>query len=563
MRSSPHRCWRAPTARTRGCRRSAPARRGSGRSTTSSGGPTAHATALEAQSPSWALTVPTEELREAEHVATVAGRRLLLVGGEAAALLVAFAVLAAGALRRDLASARRRLTWHGARRWQGALLTGTECAAVGFGGALAGWIVGGVGGAVAAAVADAPVGSGARGERPLADRPAPGPRDRRRRRRRDRGDRLARAGPPGAAGDARPRGGRRTARGPGDRPERCGGRRRPRLGRRGPCDAPRAPGPRRLRGRRRSLSPAARRRAPGGSAWSKGQCPPRRRVARPVGRRRRDRGGVPRARRRARRPRRDVPVDAPDGRARPGGLRRADRRRRPRGPPLARPRPAGRATRAVRRDPGRRGGPSGDAAHRERRPRGLRLRRHGARRASGGAPRGAALAGRLGRHARRRRQGGRARRLRRAPWADPAGLRSRARGRPRASVVPRAPRAARRPVPDTRPGRRRPRRALDPPGTSPARCAGLEARGARARRAASDRPRRRRRDRAARSHGTPRGGRLAGRLDRRGWGHRGGPLDRSRHAGDVRRHRSAAGPRPPAAADGRRSADRRRDARAR
>jgi hypothetical protein len=116
-------------------------------------------TALEAQSPSWALTVPTEELRDAEHVATVAGRRLLLVGGEAAALLVAFAVLAAGALRRDLASARRRLTWHGARRWQGVLLTGTECAAVGFGGALAGWVVGGVGGAVAAAVADAPVGA--------------------------------------------------------------------------------------------------------------------------------------------------------------------------------------------------------------------------------------------------------------------------------------------------------------------------------------------------------------------------------------------------------------------
>ena len=116
-------------------------------------------TSLEAQSPSWALTLPTEELRAAERDATVAGRRLLLVGGEAAALLVAFAVLAAGALRRDLAAARRRLTWHGARRWQGALLTGTECAAVGFGGALVGWIVGAAGGAVAAAAADAPVGA--------------------------------------------------------------------------------------------------------------------------------------------------------------------------------------------------------------------------------------------------------------------------------------------------------------------------------------------------------------------------------------------------------------------
>jgi hypothetical protein len=114
--------------------------------------------ALEAESASWSLTVPAQELRAAERDATVAGRRLLLVGGEAAALLVAFAVLAAGALRRDLAAARRRLTWHGARRWQGALLTGTECAVVGFGGALVGWVVGGATGAIAAAASGAPVG---------------------------------------------------------------------------------------------------------------------------------------------------------------------------------------------------------------------------------------------------------------------------------------------------------------------------------------------------------------------------------------------------------------------
>jgi hypothetical protein len=112
---------------------------------------------LEAQSPSWALTAPAQELRDAEHDATVSGRRLLLVGGEAAALLVAFAVLAAGALRRDLAAARRRLTWHGARRWQGALLTGVECAVVGLGGVLVGWAIGSVCGAIAASAAGAPV----------------------------------------------------------------------------------------------------------------------------------------------------------------------------------------------------------------------------------------------------------------------------------------------------------------------------------------------------------------------------------------------------------------------
>ncbi len=113
---------------------------------------------LQAGSSSWSVTLPSQELRAAEEDATVAGRRLLLVGGEAAALLVAFAVLAAGSLRRDLAAARRRLTWHGAQRWQRGLLTAIESGAVGFGGAIVGWVVGCIGGAVAAGVAGAPVG---------------------------------------------------------------------------------------------------------------------------------------------------------------------------------------------------------------------------------------------------------------------------------------------------------------------------------------------------------------------------------------------------------------------
>jgi len=114
-------------------------------------------TELQARSASWAVSVPSQELQAAEHDATVAGRRLLLVGGEAAALLVAFAVLAAGALRRDLASARRRLTWHGARRWQRVLFTGTESTAIGLGGAAAGWVLGSAAGALTAVAAGAPV----------------------------------------------------------------------------------------------------------------------------------------------------------------------------------------------------------------------------------------------------------------------------------------------------------------------------------------------------------------------------------------------------------------------
>jgi hypothetical protein len=114
---------------------------------------------LQARSSSWSLSLPTQEHRAAEHDATVSGRRLLLVGGEAAALLVAFAVLAAGALRRDLASARRRLTWHGAQRWQRGLLTATESVAIGLGGAAVGWVIGSAAGAVAANLAGAPVGA--------------------------------------------------------------------------------------------------------------------------------------------------------------------------------------------------------------------------------------------------------------------------------------------------------------------------------------------------------------------------------------------------------------------
>ena len=112
--------------------------------------------ALQSRSISWALTLPTEELREAERDATVAGRRLLLVGGEAAALLFAFAVLAAGALRRDLD--RRPAPAHverARRAEQRGLLTGTESAAVGFGGAALGWLVGSLAGAAAATAAGA------------------------------------------------------------------------------------------------------------------------------------------------------------------------------------------------------------------------------------------------------------------------------------------------------------------------------------------------------------------------------------------------------------------------
>jgi hypothetical protein len=75
---------------------------------------------------------------------------LLLLGGEGGALLLAFTILAAAALRRDVTDARRRLTWFGARRWQVELFTLAESTALATVGAVVGWIVGG---AVAAAIA--------------------------------------------------------------------------------------------------------------------------------------------------------------------------------------------------------------------------------------------------------------------------------------------------------------------------------------------------------------------------------------------------------------------------
>jgi hypothetical protein len=113
---------------------------------------------IQTASSSFDLTAPVEELRAAAEASDVAGRRLLLVGGESAALLFAFAVLAAVSMRRDTDAARRRLTWFGARRWQLSLFTGMEAAVVAVGGTIAGWALGTLAGAAVASRAGAPIG---------------------------------------------------------------------------------------------------------------------------------------------------------------------------------------------------------------------------------------------------------------------------------------------------------------------------------------------------------------------------------------------------------------------
>jgi hypothetical protein len=114
---------------------------------------------LAADSDLFDLTAPDVELQAAQQTAQTAGRRLLLIGGEAAALLLAFALLSAASLRRDLEAAWNRFTWYGARRWQLVLLAGAEAAAVALAGTAVGWGAGAAIAGVVAGRADVPVGA--------------------------------------------------------------------------------------------------------------------------------------------------------------------------------------------------------------------------------------------------------------------------------------------------------------------------------------------------------------------------------------------------------------------
>src|SRR5881397_27493 len=85
---------------------------------------------VTASSDAFQVTAPTEELRAAADAGIASGRRLLLLGGEAATLLLAFTILAASSLRRDVEAAWQRLSWFGASRWQLVLFSLAESAAV-------------------------------------------------------------------------------------------------------------------------------------------------------------------------------------------------------------------------------------------------------------------------------------------------------------------------------------------------------------------------------------------------------------------------------------------------
>jgi hypothetical protein len=114
---------------------------------------------LKSQSLFLDLVAPSDQLGAARSTGEVAGRRLLLIGGQAAALLLAFALLAAASLRRDVDAAWQRLTWHGARRWQLLLMTGVEAGFAALVGGVVGWALGSGLTALVAERASSPVGA--------------------------------------------------------------------------------------------------------------------------------------------------------------------------------------------------------------------------------------------------------------------------------------------------------------------------------------------------------------------------------------------------------------------
>ena len=122
------------------------------------GAVTSGRSALKAKSPTADLVAPVEELAAARDDGTRASRRVLVIGGQAGALLLAFVILAAAAMRREALADWQRLTWRGARRWQLGVVSGTQAVTSAVAGGVVGWILGSALTAALADGADAPVG---------------------------------------------------------------------------------------------------------------------------------------------------------------------------------------------------------------------------------------------------------------------------------------------------------------------------------------------------------------------------------------------------------------------
>jgi hypothetical protein len=114
-------------------------------------------TSLQRANAAFTLEAPDAALRDVRTDSRVAERRILVVGGVGAALLLGFALLAASTVRRDVHAEWRRLDVRGARRWHLWLFAAAELGWI----ALAGLVVGVVAAVAAVAVAADLAGLGA------------------------------------------------------------------------------------------------------------------------------------------------------------------------------------------------------------------------------------------------------------------------------------------------------------------------------------------------------------------------------------------------------------------
>jgi hypothetical protein len=113
---------------------------------------------LESASDIFSLAAPTDTMQSIRATSRVAGERLLILGGDAAVLLLGFAVLASTRLRRDHRELRQRLTWAGARRSQILLVAVVEVVGITVVATAVGWAAGTGAGALLARHLGSPAG---------------------------------------------------------------------------------------------------------------------------------------------------------------------------------------------------------------------------------------------------------------------------------------------------------------------------------------------------------------------------------------------------------------------
>src|SRR5207237_7132083 len=111
---------------------------------------------LEQRSDIFTIAAPTDTIASVRATSRVAAERLLILGGDAAVLLLGFAVLASTRLRRDQRAVRRRLTWFGGTRTQIVLVAAVEVVAITLVASVVGWAAGAGAGALLARHLGAP-----------------------------------------------------------------------------------------------------------------------------------------------------------------------------------------------------------------------------------------------------------------------------------------------------------------------------------------------------------------------------------------------------------------------